>query len=81
MQNDSIKAEVGDADRLSSRGASIYYLGSAVFAAGIVLIALGSTLIMYYQITYLSEPEKILYTILSIAIGIILIFVSSYAGL
>ena len=75
MQSDSLPDEVSDSTKLSSRGASIYYLGSAVFAAGIVLIVLGSALVMYYQIHYESEPVEVLYTILSIASGIILILV------
>jgi hypothetical protein len=64
MQKDSLNTEVRDADKLSSQGASIYYLGSAIFIIGIVLIVLGS-----------SEKIKILYTTLSIAIGIIMILV------
>ncbi len=75
MQSDSLPNEVSDSTKLSRRGASIYYLGSAVFAAGIVLIVLGSALVMFFQIHYKSEPVEILYTILSIATGIILILV------
>ena len=75
MQSDSLSNEVSDSTKLSRRGASIYYLGSAVFAAGIVLIVLGSALVMFFQIHYESEPVEILYTILSIATGIILILV------
>ncbi|MFO7677794.1 MAG: hypothetical protein R6V50_05375 [Thermoplasmatota archaeon] len=75
MQNDSVNAEFNDSDKLSSRGASIYYLGSAVFAAGIVLIILGSSLVMFYQLHYGSEAMQIFHTILSISIGIILLLV------
>lgn len=75
MQSDSLPTEAEDSTKLSSRGASIYYFGSAVFAAGIVLLILGSVLVMYYQIHYESEPVEILYTILSISSGIILILV------
>jgi len=75
MQKDSLNSEVRDADKLSSHGASIYYLGSTIFIIGIVLIVLGSALVMIYQIEYASEKIKILYTILSIAVGIILILV------
>ena len=75
MQSDSILNEVSESTRLSSRGASIYYLGSAAFAAGAVLIVLGSALVVLFQIHYKSEPVEILYTILFIAIGIILILV------
>ena len=73
MQNDSLNTKAGDTVRLSSRGTSIYYLGSAVFIIGIVLIILGSALVMFFQTRYTSEPLEILYTILSIATGIILI--------
>lgn len=83
MQNDSlptefkdeVKDEVNDSAKLSSRGGSVYYFGSAVFAAGIVLIVLGSALVMFYEIHYESEPVEVLYTILSIASGIILILI------
>ena len=75
MQSDSLPDEVSDSTNLSAQRASIYYLGSAVFAAGIVLIVLGSALVMYFQIRYTSDPVEILYTILSIATGITLILV------
>lgn len=75
MQSDSLPNEVSDSTKLSRRGALIYYFGSAVFAAGIVLIVLGSALVMFFQIHYESEPVEIFYTILSIATGIILILV------
>lgn len=61
--------------QLSSKGALVYYLGSALFAVGIGLIILGSVLIVFFQIHYGSEPEKILYTILSVATGIILVLI------
>ena len=75
MQSESLPNKVSDSTKLSSRGASIYYLGSAVFVAGIVLIVLGSALVMFFQIHYESDPVEILYTIPSIASGIILILV------
>jgi hypothetical protein len=75
MRKDSLDTEDGDADKLSSHGKSIYYFGSAVFIIGIGLIILGSALVMVYQIGYESEKIRILYTILSIAVGIIMILV------
>jgi len=75
MRKDSLDTEDGDADKLSSHGASIYYLGSAVFIIGIGLIVLGSAFVMVYQIGYESEKIKILYTTLSIATGTIMILV------
>ena len=75
MHNDSLPDENSNSTKLSSRGASIYYFGSAVFVIGIVLIVLGSAFVMYFEIHYESEPVEILYTILSIATGIILILV------
>ena len=75
MHNDSLPDENSNSTKLSSRGASIYYFGSAVFAIGIVLIILGSAFVMYFEIHYESEPVEILYTILSIASGIIMILV------
>ena len=76
MQNDFLNTEVSDdTAKLSSRGTSVYYLGSAVFAVGTVLLILGSILVMFYQIHYESPKVEILYTILSIAIGIILILI------
>ena len=75
MQSDSLANENSDSTKLSSRGASIYYLGSTVFIAGIGLIVLGSALAMFFQIHYESDPVEILYTILSIATGITLILV------
>jgi hypothetical protein len=75
MRKDSLDTEDVDADKLSSQGASIYHLGSVVFVIGLGLIILGSAFVIVYQIGYQSEKIKILYTILSIAIGIIMILV------
>jgi hypothetical protein len=75
MRKDSLETEDGDAEKLSSQGASIYHLGSIVFIIGLGLIILGSAFVIVYQIGYQSEKIKILYTILSIAIGIIMILV------
>ena len=61
--------------RLFCRGIPLYYVGSMVFAAGIALIVLGSVLIMIFQLHYGSEPEKILYTVVSIGVGIPLILI------
>ena len=75
MHSDYLPDDKEGFTKLSSRGASVYYLGSALFVIGIVLIILGSALIIFFQIHYGSEPEKILYTILSIATGIILVLI------
>lgn len=75
MHKDSLSYEDNSSTKLSSRGMSVYYLGSAVFVIGIVLIILGTALVMLFQIHYGSKPEEILYTIVSIAIGITLILI------
>ena len=75
MQKDSLNTKDRDAAKLSSQGASIYYLGSAVFIIGIVLIVIGSAFVIINQIGYESEKIKVLYTILSIAVGVIMILV------
>lgn len=64
-----------DSFQLSSRGATVYYFGSVLFLIGIVLIIFGSALILFFQIHYGSEPEKILYSIVSVATGIILVLI------
>ena len=73
MHNDDLVDEEKSFNKLFSRGAVIYYFGSLVFIAGIALIILGSALIMFFEIGYTSELQEILLTIISIAIGIILI--------
>lgn len=75
MHKDSLSYEDSSSTKLSNKGVSIYYLGSAVFVIGIVLIILGSALTMIFQIHYGSEPEQILYTIVSVATGITLILI------
>ena len=75
MQNDYAPEEDVNSTRLSSRGTSVYYLGSIVFLIGIILVVLGSLLVVYFQIHYGSEPWKIFYTILSIATGLIFILI------
>ena len=37
---------------LLRRGVPTYYLGSMLFAAGIILIGLGTALIMFFQLHY-----------------------------
>ena len=63
------------ASKLFGRGASIYYIGSMVFIAGIALIILGTGLILYFQLSYGSEIGEKLYTIISVATGIILLLI------
>lgn len=75
MQNNSLPNEINSYSKLSSRGTSIYYIGSAVFSAGIVLIVLATVLIMFYEIHYTSEPVEILLTIPTLATGIILLLI------
>ena len=75
MQKDSLNKGVYDNYKLSSRGASIYYLGSIVFVSGILLVILGSALAMIHELRYASERVEILYDILSISIGIIMILI------
>ncbi len=75
MQNDYVPEDDVSSTKLSSRGTSIYYLGSIVFLVGIILVVLGSALVVYFQIHYGSEPWKIFYTILSIATGLIFILI------
>jgi hypothetical protein len=75
MHSEYLLEDNEDSTKLSSRGASVYYLGSTLFVVGILLIILGSILIIFFQIRYGSEPEKILYTISSVATGIILVLI------
>ncbi len=73
MHNDDLVDEERSFNKLFSRGAVVYYLGSMVFIAGIALIILGSALIMFFEIGYSSDLQEILYTIISVATGIVLI--------
>jgi len=73
MHNEDFSDDNSNNKKLFSRGASIYYLGSMVFIAGIALIILGSALIMFFQLSYSSELQEILYTIIPVATGIVLI--------
>lgn len=71
----SLDEDSSSSSKLSSRGVSIYYLGSTIFVAGIALMILGVVLVFLFQIHYGSQPEEIMYTIISIASGIILILI------
>jgi hypothetical protein len=73
MHDDDFVDEESSEKKLFSRGASIYYLGSMVFIVGIVFIILGSALILFFELSYTSELQEILLTIIPIALGIILI--------
>jgi hypothetical protein len=73
MHGDDFVDEESNKNKLFSRGAAIYYFGSLVFIAGIALIILGSALIMFFKLSYTSELQEILYTVISIAIGIVFI--------
>ena len=75
MHKDSLPQEDSSSTKLSSRGVSAYYVGSAFFVIGIGLIILGTAFVMLFQIQYESEPSQILYTIVSIATGIILVLI------
>ena len=75
MHEESLSYEDSSSTKLSSRGVSAYYVGSALFVIGLILIILGTFLVMLFQIHYESEPEQILYTIVSIATGIVLILI------
>ena len=75
MHSDYLPEDNEDSTKLSSRGTSGYYLGSALFVIGIVLIILGSALIIFFQMHYGSDPEDIRYTIIFIATGIILVLI------
>jgi hypothetical protein len=73
MHEDDFVDEESSSNKLFSRGAVIYYFGSMIFIAGIALIVLGSALIMFFELGYTSALQEILYTVISIATGIILI--------
>ena len=73
MHDDDFVDEESSEKKLFSRGASIYYLGSMVFIIGIVFLILGSALILFFRLSYTSELQEILLTIIPIALGTILI--------
>jgi len=58
---------------LIHRGVLSYYLGSVLFMAGIVLLAIGVSFIMIFKIHYTSLPEEILLTAVFMGVGITLI--------
>jgi hypothetical protein len=73
MRGDYENSEELTDSHLLQKGVPIYYIGSMFFAVGIALIGLGTALIMLFQLHYFSDPQEILYTVLSIAAGITLI--------
>lgn len=68
MHKDSLRDDAG----LLRRGASIYYVGSLFFVIGIAFLAMGSALVMIFQLHHGSEPGEILYTVVFIGTGIAL---------
>lgn len=64
-----------DEDRLSRKGESIYYLGTLIFVAGIVLIAFASASIMLFQIHYQSEAKLIVDTVTYMGFGLFFVTV------
>jgi len=63
-----------DDDSLSRRGETIYYFGTLIFVAGIILIGFASASIMFFQIHYESEVRLITDTVTYMGVG--LFFVS-----
>lgn len=68
-------AKTNKAAGLLYRGEFTYYVGSAIFSAGIALLALGTAFIVYYKIHYGSEPEQILLSTLFMGVGTTLVLV------
>jgi len=60
---------VGTQHRILKHGALIYYVGSAIFASGIALLAVGVAFVMMQEIHYKSEPEEILLSSIFIGVG------------
>jgi len=58
---------------LSRKGESIYYFGTFIFVAGIILLSMGAISIIFFQIHYESDILLIRNTILFIGTGLILI--------
>jgi len=73
MRGDYENSEDLTDSHLFRRGVPVYYIGSMLFAVGISLIGLGTALIMIFQLHYSSDPQEILYTVLSLGTGITLI--------
>lgn len=61
-------------DRLSRKGETIYYLGTLLFVAGIILISYATASILFFQIHYESEAKLITDTVTYMGVG--LLFVS-----
>lgn len=57
-------------DRLSRRGETIYYFGTLVFVAGIILLAFASVSIMFFQIHYESDATLIADTVMYMGSGL-----------
>ena len=73
MHKDSFSPVNDSPDGVLLKGVSIYYAGSVLFIAGIALLALGTILVMLFQIHYYSEPVQILQTVFCIGTGITLV--------
>ena len=61
---------LNNTNKFSRRGDSIYFYGSMLFVIGIILIALGVSFVMIFQIHYGIDFEKVLITTTSIGMGI-----------
>jgi len=51
------------------RGTLVYYVGSASFASGVVLLAAGVAFVMMQRIHYGSEPEKVILASVLLCVG------------
>ncbi|MBS3778119.1 MAG: hypothetical protein KGY50_02360 [Candidatus Thermoplasmatota archaeon] len=60
-----------DDDSLSRRGENIYYFGTLIFVAGIILIGFASASIMFFQIHYESEAKLITDTVTYMGVGLL----------
>jgi hypothetical protein len=75
MHKDSFSPVEDSSEGVFQKGVSIYYAGSVLFIAGIALLALGTILVMLFQIHYHSEPIQILQTVFCIGTGITLVLI------
>jgi len=57
------------------RGELIYYVGSFIFGAGIVLLLIGTAFVMIFEIHSKSDPGEIVLTTVLVALGIALILI------
>jgi hypothetical protein len=73
MHKDSFSPVEDSSEGVLLKGVSIYYAGSVLFIAGIALLALGTVLVMLFQIHYYSDPVQILQTVFCIGTGITLV--------